>query len=396
MREITMSYSQQKRSDTMVTYFMTLYDDGTVTPLSADNTYRMMITCDGSLVTPTGIELKIEDNQLVLDSNQLNLPAGVYRFEIWVEHGNDKAIYPDNGMKRLEINQNATDLPAGEVSSMTLDEFISKFKEMVKQSGGGSDVQLDVANRTITVDDKIIQIPNEVDLSNVVTKDDLATRLSQYAKTSDIDLTPYLKTADADSKYATQAELSNYATNASVEEKTKNLSVKGIITTDYGTFVQHEPTSIRVIREYHQPGGLTFMLFDNGAELHIAKEYADTVAAITGGFNNNTDHIDQDVRLLRNKVYVYMAGAFTLHSNGWSDRSLNYTKSASWIGFTGCTVKHPYNDSSKYVWDNAHFTNDESAVVPAERDLIKAWYEVGIFNDEEVTKYCHVVPKEGN
>ena len=373
MRAISISYSQQKRSDTMVTYYMTLYDDGNKTPLSADNTYRMMITCDGSLVTPTGIELKVEDNQLVLDSDQLNLPAGVYRFEVWVEHGNDKAIYPDDGMKRLEINQNATDLPAGEVSSMTLDAFMQKFKEMVKQSGGGSDVQLDVANRTITVDDKSIKIPQEVDLSNVVTQDDLAARLSQYAKTSDIDLTPYLKTADADSKYATQAELSNYATNTSVEDKTKGFLTSDSLTTALNAS-RHAPTACR--GDFSNPDDYYFA-FDNDSEIHFAKGIGGMCLGLAWGYGSNGNNTSFKRDQQFDNVLAY------LHSYLLLD-SIKKATANNFDVYQGVRVVNPLNDVDKYNWTAAQLTADAGVLTQGQLDFVQSWYAVGLFNDAQI------------
>ena len=203
MREIKIPYVTQKRTDNLEKYLIQLIDDGKPTPLDQSVNYRAFITYDGSLVTPTGIELTIQDNQLVLDSANLDLPAGIYRFEIWAEKDGQRAIYPDTGMKRLVINANATDLPNGTVTSLTLDEFVKKFKNLVKDvgnssnpnQGGNIEASIDTDKRTITINGKSLTIPEPVDLSGLASKDDLAglvkqTELAEYAKKSDIPSMP--------------------------------------------------------------------------------------------------------------------------------------------------------------------------------------------------------------
>lgn len=481
MREIKSPNVTQKRTDNSEKYLIQLIDDGKPTLLDQSVNYLAFITCDGSLVTPAGIELTIQDNQLVLDSAKLDLPAGIYHFEIWAEKDGQRAIYPDSGMKRLVINANATDLPNGTVTSLTLDEFVKEFKNLVKDvgnssnpnQGGSIEASIDTDKRTITINGKSLTIPEPIDLSGLASKNDLAglvkqTELAEYVKKNDLpnmpsltdyvkkeelpkqpdltkyalksdlpDLTGYAKMTDIPSitglvkeaelgEYAKKSELpdlsgyalkselpvapdlsnyakkadipktpdlSGYATNESVDEKLKDVSVPSIITTNYGTFIQHDPTTVRVINSTHESGSSAFLLFDNGAELHVKD--GNVIAAMGGGWNNNFDHIDSNSSFLRNKIEIYMEGNFPI-TNGLSyDRTLSYTASSTWINFAGCTVKHPYNDSCKYIWDTAHITGDESKVTPGERDMIKAWYEVGLFSDYEVVTYCHAVKKEG-
>lgn len=194
MREIKIPYATQKRTDNLEKYLIQLIDDGKPTLLDQSVNYRAFITYNGSLVTPTGIELTIQDNQLVLDSAKLDFPAGIYRFEIWAEKDGQRAIYPDTGMKRLVINANATDLPNGTVTSLTLDEFIEQFKEAIKGiegQGPNADISIDVAKRTITINGKSLTIPEPVDLGGLASKDDIAglvkqTELAEYVKKNDL------------------------------------------------------------------------------------------------------------------------------------------------------------------------------------------------------------------
>lgn len=220
MREIKIPYVTQKRTDNLEKYLIKLIDDGKPTLLDQSVNYRAFITYDGSLVTPTGIELTIQDNQLVLDSAKLDFPAGIYRFEIWAEKDGQRAIYPDTGMKRLVINANATDLPNGTVTSLTLDEFIEQFKEAtkgIKGQGPNADISIDVAKRTITINGKSLTIPEPVDLGGLASKDDIAglvkqTELAEYVKKNDLpDLTGYAKMSDLPSvtDLVNKSELAN-------------------------------------------------------------------------------------------------------------------------------------------------------------------------------------------
>lgn len=227
MREIKIPYVTQKRTDNLEKYLIQLIDDGKPTPLDKSVNYRAFITYDGSLVTPTGIELTIQDNQLVLDSAKLDFPAGIYRFEIWAEKDGQRAIYPDTGMKRLVINANATDLPNGTVTSLTLDEFVKEFREATKGiegQGPNADISIDVAKRTITINGKSLTIPEPVDLGGLASKDDIAglvkqTELAEYVKKNDLpDLTGYAKMSDLPSvtDLVNKSELANYAKKSEI------------------------------------------------------------------------------------------------------------------------------------------------------------------------------------
>lgn len=221
MREIKIPYVTQKRTDNLEKYLIQLIDDGKPTLPDQSVNYRAFVTHDGSLVTPTGIELTIQDNQLVLDSAKLDFPAGIYRFEIWAEKDGQRAIYPDTGMKRLVINANAIDLPNGTVTSLTLDEFVKEFREATKGiegQGPNADISIDVAKRTITINGKSLTIPEPVDLGGLASKDDIAglvrqTELANYAKKSEIpstpDLTPYETKENAEKTYATKQALAD-------------------------------------------------------------------------------------------------------------------------------------------------------------------------------------------
>lgn len=136
--------------------------------------------------------------------------------------------------KTLSINGVNVDLP----DNVDLSDYVRK--EDTSGFAKKSDIPtvpvitLDTAKRTLTVNSNVINIPDSVDLTGYVKVDQLSDYarksdipadpdLSQYALKSDIktvDLTPYLTKVDADSKYATKAEIpdmSGYALKSDIK-----------------------------------------------------------------------------------------------------------------------------------------------------------------------------------
>jgi len=81
-----------------------------------------------------GISAGITDNHAVITSGQLNqLPVGSYLIELWDTVDGGTAIYPSDGFLALQINENATGLSGGLVSSITVDDFIQQFSSLSEQ-----------------------------------------------------------------------------------------------------------------------------------------------------------------------------------------------------------------------------------------------------------------------
>ena len=157
----------------------------------------------------------------------------------------------DKTKKTLSVNGVNVDLP----DNVDLSDYVRKedTAEFAKKSDLPTVpvIALNTAKRTLTVNGNVINIPDSVDLSRYVKVDQLsdyarksdipaAPDLSQYAKKTDIktvDLTPYLTKVDADSKYATKADVANiksqkgdrgtmiFSTNAWLSSKNMNMSV---------------------------------------------------------------------------------------------------------------------------------------------------------------------------
>lgn len=118
----------------------------------------------------------------------------------------------DGLAKESEIPQIKLDTAA---RTLTLGEATINIPNTVDLSGYATKAELPKVSinsetRTVTINGQSISIPASVDLSGYYTKDEVDTKISQ----SNPNLTPYLKTADADKKYAEKAALDSYLTQA--------------------------------------------------------------------------------------------------------------------------------------------------------------------------------------
>ncbi|MBB1099841.1 hypothetical protein H5R88_06945 [Limosilactobacillus sp. WF-MT5-A] len=426
MREIIIPNVSQKRTDNLEKYLIQLIDDGEPTLLDQSVNYRAFITYDDSLVTPTGIELTIQDNQLVLDSAKLDLPAGIYRFEIWAEKDGQRAIYPDTGMKRLVINANATDLPNGTVTSLTLDEFVKEFKEAtkgIKGQGSNADISIDVDKRTITINGKSLTIPEPVDLSRVASKDDLAglvkqTELAEYAKKNDIpsmpnmndyvkkeelpkqpdltkyalksdlpDLTGYAKMSDLPSvtDLVKKSELANYATKDDLKTVTSNTTRHG----PTGFYLDRTTDPMRYV-------------FDNGCTVTLKSGFTNTIAGDGFSTNEYANGIG-DSWPLSNSIMSYAHGTVT-------PKIIEDTHSSPYAVYNGVIITDPVNDATVWNWDNVFFNDKDRQDFLAspngmwgghtdyqkygEREYIRMLYSLGLMDETDI-QYFGAVKKEG-
>ena len=383
MREIKIPYITQKRTDNLEKYLIQLIDDGKPTLLDQSVNYRAFITYDGSLVTPTGIELTIQDNQLVLDSAKLDFPAGIYRFEIWAEKDGQRAIYPDTGMKRLVINANATDLPDGTVTSLTLDEFIERFKEAtkgIKGQGSNADISIDVDKRTITINGKSLTIPEPINLSGLASKDDIAglvnqTELAEYVKKNELPSIPNMTDYVKKEELPKQPDLSNYATKDDLKTVTSNTT-------------RHAPTGWTLDRTTNP----WTIWFDNGCGLQFP-DYG-TVGSIYGyGFSANAQSTNLDTWPLIGVVMSASHGSLTLDVISKKTGSFEY-----WASDT--KVINPIRtDADGYDWSNVYF-NDESRakkgqnLTDRQRVMLRVMYELGIWSIDDIKPFG-LTKKEG-
>ena len=133
----------------------------------------------------TSITPVITDSEVVISSKKLvKMPVGEYFLELWVTNDSGTVVYPDRGFLPLFINENAEGETGDPITNVNADALRDELKQWVTE-------QL----KTIHGSD--------IDLSNYFTKDEV-TKLVDDSK---VDLTPYLKTADADGKYLTKGTI---------------------------------------------------------------------------------------------------------------------------------------------------------------------------------------------
>lgn len=128
----------QKRTEGIQRYLFKCFQDQQEVIPDDRLTYIAKFATENSLVKR--VPMKITDGILEFNSEQVtDLPAGIYRLEIWevkddVIHG----IYPSNRFLKFTVIYNTQDLPTGQVSSLTLDEFEKWFKENATKTVSGN------------------------------------------------------------------------------------------------------------------------------------------------------------------------------------------------------------------------------------------------------------------
>lgn len=144
----------QKRTEGIQRYlFKCFQDQQEVTP-DDRLTYIAKFATEDSLAKR--VPMEITNGMLEFNSEQItDLPAGIYRLEIWevkddVIHG----IYPSNRFLKFTVIYNTQDLPTGQVSSLTLDEFEKRFNDIAKNIKSGGTINTPEFNvgKTETVD----------------------------------------------------------------------------------------------------------------------------------------------------------------------------------------------------------------------------------------------------
>lgn len=151
----------------------------------------------------TSITPVITDSGAVISSKKLvKMPAGEYFLELWVTTDDGTVVYPDRGFLPLFINENAEGETGEPITNVNADALRDELKQWVTE-------QL-----------KTVQ-GSDIDLSNYFTKDEV-TKLVNNSK---VDLTPYVKTVDADTKYLSKGTivLDTSARTLTVNDNTINI-----------------------------------------------------------------------------------------------------------------------------------------------------------------------------
>ena len=127
----------------------------------------------------------VNDNGVVISSKKLEkIPAGKYFLELWITNDNETTVYPDRSFLPLFINENAEGQTGSPITNVNADDLRKELKEWVT--------------------DQLKSIkPNDIDLSNYFNK----TEVTDLVNNIKVDLTPYLKTVDADNKYLSKGSI---------------------------------------------------------------------------------------------------------------------------------------------------------------------------------------------
>ena len=232
---------------------------------------------------------------------------------------------------------------------------------------------------------KMSDLPSVTDL---VKKSELAN----YAKKSDLpvipDLTPFLKTADADKKFATKSEipsLNGYATKDDLKTVTSNTTRHG----PTGFYLDRTTDPMRYV-------------FDNGCTVTLKSGFTNTIAGDGFSTNEYANGIG-DSWPLSNSIMSYAHGTVT-------PKIIEDTHSSPYAVYNGVIITYPVNDATVWNWDNVFFNDKDRQDFLAspngmwgghtdyqkygEREYIRMLYSLGLMDETDI-QYFGAVKKEG-
>lgn len=121
---------QFKFADTTTEIHLDAFDNGSAANLTENA--KVKIKNDSGYLLE--VSARVTDNHAVITSRQLDkLPVGSYLIELWDTVNGGTAIYPSDGFLILQINDNVTGISGGIVSSITVDDFIQQFSDLIQQ-----------------------------------------------------------------------------------------------------------------------------------------------------------------------------------------------------------------------------------------------------------------------
>ena len=171
--------------DTNITVIPIELTDSVNTLVKMDKNANVRVLIRNKNTYITSITPVITDSEAVISSKKLvKMPAGEYFLELWVTTDEGTVVYPDRGFLPLFINENAEGETGEPITNVNADDLRDELKQWVTE-------QLKTVHES------------DIDLSNYFTKDEV-TKLVDNSK---VDLTPYLKTVDADNKYLTKGTI---------------------------------------------------------------------------------------------------------------------------------------------------------------------------------------------
>lgn len=171
--------------NTSITIIPVLTTDevNTIVTISKNANVKVLIRNENTYIT--SITPVINDNGVVFNSKNLGkIPAGEYFIELWITDDNETTVYPDRGFLPLFINENAEGQTGSPITNVNADDLRNELKEWVA--------------------DQLKNIKaSDIDLSNYFDKEEV----TDLVNSSKVDLTPYLKTVDADNKYLSKESI---------------------------------------------------------------------------------------------------------------------------------------------------------------------------------------------
>ena len=154
-----------------------------VVTISKNANVKVLIRNENTYIT--SITPVVNDNGIVISSKKLGkIPAGEYFIELWITSDNETTVYPDRGFLPLFINENAEGQTGSPITNVNADDLRAELKEWVT--------------------DQLKNIKaSDIDLSNYFTKPEV----TELVNNSKVDLTPYLKTVDANNDYLSKGSI---------------------------------------------------------------------------------------------------------------------------------------------------------------------------------------------
>lgn len=163
---------------------LTTDEVNTIVTIDKDANIKILIRNENTYIT--SITPMVNDNGIVINSKKFKkIPAGEYFIELWVTtDDNETTVYPDRGFLPLFINENAEGQTGSPITNVNADDLRTELRGWVT--------------------DQLKNIKaSDIDLSNYFNK----SEVTELVNNSKVDLTPYLKTVDADNKYLSKGSI---------------------------------------------------------------------------------------------------------------------------------------------------------------------------------------------
>ena len=173
---------------------------GTVTKLGPDQTPTVALTGDNGTYTI---------NMGIPQGEQGNVgPQGKSAYQVWLdnEHTGSETDFL-NSLK----GKDGKDVDPSLYLSKEEAQKDYATKDSVKT------ITLDIAKRTLTIGDQVINIPDNVDLTNYYTKSEVDQRLAKAVSGGNVNLSGYLTAEDAGKTYQTKEDASTQNSNLQSE-----------------------------------------------------------------------------------------------------------------------------------------------------------------------------------